>query len=667
MKKLLFFVFVIFACLRPAKSQSEFAPLTFVNGDKSVAEKSGEIFARKETDEQDRNMAETIKRLTNRTTKGLFEKKLRSGAFLLDLQGRFQNVMLAKIESGDEPVAACITSLDEANEFFGKNLETGAPILSERFQKDDSGTLAARYGMSGQEFIFYKNLIDDAAIRRLQSPNSATISIVNSDGAGEGFNDATVAVPEGGNAGVTLGQQRLNLFNYAASIWGAYLDTSVAIKVDSRFDPLTCTPTSATLGSAGASYTTHDFTNVPFANTDYHLALADKISGTAIGGSSINQINATFNSSVNGSAGCLGGERFYYGFDNSTPSGTVNLLVVLLHEMGHGLGFSSFVTGSTGAYSSGRPDIFSRYMYDSSTGKYWYQMTNAERQTSALNNGNVYWDGSNVKIASSFLTAGRDSSGRVKLYVPTTLQNGSSISHWDTTAFTNLLMEPSINTGLPTTLDLTRQQMRDVGWFRDSNADGVADTITGVQTNSIIYTGSKATVQWTNNGGFSRNVTIELSTDGGLNYSTTIAADVANSGSYTFTVPIVSTTQARIRVREADFAAPQGFSASNFSIQFSPTNAVVSAAGRVTDANGKGISGAKVSVLRNNNSVIYTTTDTDGFYRLDGIAAGETDVFQVSHKFFGFAPQIIIVNEDLTNLNFVAQTVFTKTGKRILN
>ena len=39
---------------------------------------------------------------------------------------------------------------------------------------------------------------------------SAQITIVNSDGAGEGFNDPTPATPVGGNTGTTVGQQRLH-------------------------------------------------------------------------------------------------------------------------------------------------------------------------------------------------------------------------------------------------------------------------------------------------------------------------------------------------------------------------------------------------------------------------------------------------------------------------
>src|SRR5215470_20213536 len=87
----------------------------------------------------------------------------------------------------------------------------------------------------------------------LAHAHAATITIVNNDGAGEGFNDPTVVSPVGGNPGTTLGAQRLNAFQFAANIWGAQLTSSVTIFVDATMDPLFCDSTSATLGQAGAS------------------------------------------------------------------------------------------------------------------------------------------------------------------------------------------------------------------------------------------------------------------------------------------------------------------------------------------------------------------------------------------------------------------------------
>jgi hypothetical protein len=75
--------------------------------------------------------------------------------------------------------------------------------------------------------------------------------------------------------------------------------------------------------------------------------------------------------------------------------------------------------------------------------------------------------------------AGADDVGRALLYTPNPVQSGSTISHWDTIAFPNQLMEPAINGDLTHSVkepeDLTLAQMRDVGWFPDADVDGVAD------------------------------------------------------------------------------------------------------------------------------------------------------------------------------------------------
>src|SRR5678809_1730406 len=60
---------------------------------------------------------------------------------------------------------------------------------------------------------------------------AATIVINNIDGPGEGFNDATPVPPVGGNPATTLGQARLNAFQYAAELAGACLVSNVVIPV----------------------------------------------------------------------------------------------------------------------------------------------------------------------------------------------------------------------------------------------------------------------------------------------------------------------------------------------------------------------------------------------------------------------------------------------------
>jgi PA domain len=77
--------------------------------------------------------------------------------------------------------------------------------------------------------------------------------------------------------------------------------------------------------------------------------------------------------------------------------------------------------------------------------------------------------------------AGADALGRARLYAPFPVAAGSSISHFDTVAFRNLLMEPAINGDLTHNVkapdDLTLELLRDVGWFADADLDGVADEV----------------------------------------------------------------------------------------------------------------------------------------------------------------------------------------------
>src|SRR5262249_28364027 len=122
---------------------------------------------------------------------------------------------------------------------------------------------------------------------------AATITVINNDGAGEGFNDPTVVAAVGGNNNTTLGAQRLAAFTYAANQWAAELTSTVTIKVDATIDNLTCTAGSAVLGSAGAQNGFINFTNAPYANTIYPQALANKIRGSDLD-SSTSDIVAQF-------------------------------------------------------------------------------------------------------------------------------------------------------------------------------------------------------------------------------------------------------------------------------------------------------------------------------------------------------------------------------------
>jgi PA domain len=225
------------------------------------------------------------------------------------------------------------------------------------------------------------------------SQAAATIIIQNGNAAGVGFNDPTPVVPVGGNAGTTLGQQRLIAFQTAANIWGATINSVPSIVILSTFEPLTCTATSAVLGSAGPTEVFRDFAGAPFPGTWYHHALGSAIFGANLDPATAG-IRARFNSNL-GQAGCLTGTPFYLGLDNNHGT-AVDLVTVLLHEFGHGLGFSTVTNAQTGAYLAGFPGAYDHFLFDDTLSLDWTQMTSAQRATSSLNTRKLSWDGPNV-------------------------------------------------------------------------------------------------------------------------------------------------------------------------------------------------------------------------------------------------------------------------------
>jgi hypothetical protein len=245
-----------------------------------------------------------------------------------------------------------------------------------------------------------------AIIATLAMPSAAdaaaTITILNGNAPGVGFNDPTPVAPVGGNTGTTLGQQRLIAFQRAADIWGAQLTSTVEIKVLATFEPLGCNATSATLGSANPITVSRSFPQAPFADTWYHAALANALSGfdrVPPPSTSDADLRARFNVNL-GQPNCLAGAPFYLGLDANEGPG-IDLVAVLLHEFGHGLGFSTTTSGATGAQLGDAvngffPSAYDHFLIDQTQNLLWINMTNAQRAASAINTRRLSWNGANV-------------------------------------------------------------------------------------------------------------------------------------------------------------------------------------------------------------------------------------------------------------------------------
>jgi hypothetical protein len=371
---------------------------------------------------------------------------------------------------------------------------------------------------------------------------------------------------------------------------------------------LQCTPTSGVLGGAGPNVVDSDFSGATKPGTWYSGAEANRLALSDLDPLD-DDIGAQFNSNV-GTAGCLTTRSWYYGFDGNEGANGIDLLPVLLHEIGHGLGFLTLTDESNGAYFGAMPSIWDHYLMDNVSNKHWVDMTPAERIASSLNTTHLVWDGAAVtawtsktlgkrlrvlttgaivgdfssgqgvfyptpsttgvtadvvlvadgvgtttdgcntpftnagaiagKIAlmdrsaicampnqaanaqangaigaiiinnvagpepplrgssptvtipvaalsqtdgnalrtalgSGTVTAtisldaahlaGADNAGRALMFAPNPDQPGSSVSHWDVSAFPNLLMEPAINPDLTQNVDLTYENFYDIGWF----------------------------------------------------------------------------------------------------------------------------------------------------------------------------------------------------------
>jgi hypothetical protein len=223
------------------------------------------------------------------------------------------------------------------------------------------------------------------------------IVIVNSDAAGQGFNDPTPATPVGGNQGTTRGQQRMNVFLAAAEHWRKVIDTNVDIIADAKFPVIPgCTAEEAILGQAAPQAWRDGFPNAPKANTWYPIALANKFAGVDLEPTQPD-IFVQFNSGLD-NATCLGATDWYYGLDGEAGN-DVDLYMVVLHELGHGLG----VSGAFGDpdFRAGKPSVFDTHVLDRTLGLRWDQMTRAQRQVSMTNTGNLVWDGEKSRDAAA--------------------------------------------------------------------------------------------------------------------------------------------------------------------------------------------------------------------------------------------------------------------------
>ncbi len=285
---------------------------------------------------------------------------------------------------------------------------------------------------------------------------------------GVGAQTATITVNYNG----TWDANAQNAFQYAVDIWKTLITSPVAITVDAYWEDLTAIYGPGVLGAAGATSAWRDFPGALVPGTWYPAALANKLAGSDI--SSGTEIEASFNSTFSNPG-------WHFGTDGQ-PGAEIDFVSVVLHELGHGLGFAGsmwkggpYCSTSSACWGrgSGYPFIYDRFAIDGS-GQYLISSfaNNSPELAAQLTSGSIYFNGTNAVKANG--------NANVKLYAPGAWSQGSSYAHLDNVfdGTPNALMTFSIANGesIHNPGSVTLCMFKDMGWTVTVSGASAAST-----------------------------------------------------------------------------------------------------------------------------------------------------------------------------------------------
>jgi hypothetical protein len=250
-------------------------------------------------------------------------------------------------------------------------------------------------------------------------------------------------------------QKAKDAFEFAVGIWEGILESDVPIYIQANWRSLS----QNTLGSAGPSAYYTDFKNIPHEHVYYPVAIAEKISKTEITGPGSPDITATFSKDVD----------WYYGTDGDTPYELYDFISVVLHEIGHGLGFTGFfyVKDKQGAYAYN--ELGDVAAFDLLVERNNIQLVDtSEYDIPSFKLANAFT--SQYLYANSVAATAVNNNKQPRLYSPSEYDVGSSIYHLNDLTYPlgniNSLMTHAVGKGeaIHNPGPLTTGILYDIGW-----------------------------------------------------------------------------------------------------------------------------------------------------------------------------------------------------------
>jgi hypothetical protein len=216
----------------------------------------------------------------------------------------------------------------------------------------------------------------------------------------------------------------------AIDVWSENFSSTVPVTVNVSWGRAS---SYGILAAASAKSNFANFPNAPDKTLYYAAALAN-----ALAGNDLDPNNPELEITISSDA------PWYYGVDGKCPPKSFDLVSVILHEMGHGLGFisGSYYDEYSGYGRVDLPTPFDAYA-QLPDGRRLADMPSPSIETGKALTSPLYWSGENGIKANNGI--------KPPLFTPSIYEPGSSVSHLDERTFSqvgaNSVMTPNLDSG----------------------------------------------------------------------------------------------------------------------------------------------------------------------------------------------------------------------------